>query len=109
MTARRLSASGASLAIHLLLLALVIWLPFDAAMPAASGSAASARTAIAVHPWERRIPNTEQAAEPAEDTDALPEMDDGGALDVQIPGFTLDVRKIATRVSSLFPFLTSTI
>lgn len=106
MNARRLSASGASLALHVLAAAAIVWLPVSVSRTSASPQSGSG-TAIASYPWEHRVPKPDQAGQVEKNEDKLDVgIDDGGDIDVQLPGFTFDVRKIARRSSSLFPFLT---
>ena len=109
MNTRRLSASAASLVIHLLVIGLLLWSPFDAASPAASGAPPRDRTTIAVYSVEQPPPQPGESNEPRGDANDFLQGEEFSATDGRIPGFTFDVRKIVQRASSLFPFLTGTV
>jgi hypothetical protein len=101
MLRRRVSASGISLAIHFIVIALVVWAPIEPVESSGDGGG-SGGSVVAVYPWEPRPPATQ---EPSGDLEAMLDVEDEGGEEVLLPGFSFDIRKIAKNADELFPFL----
>lgn len=121
--ARHLGAGGASVALHLLVVAIVIWVGMRPLTSDASADDDDARagratraplTAFAAPPPESREARSRAAADDDDNGRAFvdgapPDLgivvdDEASTLDLN--GFTFDLRKLTDRAAALFPFVT---
>jgi len=106
---RRISALGASFALHALAALAAFWVAAHLVRVPVSGAEASRPTIVVVHLAEA-LPSLSKDRVSSKTSDAAPEdlgivLPDGESK-LDLPGFTFDFGKVVKRASSLFPFLT---
>jgi hypothetical protein len=107
MTIRHVSASGASLVLHILAGVLIAWLPWgtrSSFQPAAGSATAVFMPSVEASTGDPSSGGVEIAIEPFDDpgASAIP----GPSGEVTVAGFRFDFGKIGQRSKLLFPFLT---
>jgi hypothetical protein len=107
--ARYLSASGASLVLHVAFVLSIAWIPWGTARrllaPTTAGAAAAMIVTMAdaseLAGGEDDVPSA-----PGPESETLDGLSDLPATEFRLPGFAFDFGKVANRARSLFPFLT---
>ena len=109
VAARYVSASGASLVLHVIFALSIAWIPWGTARrllaPSTAGAAAST-VVIMADPSDLVGGDGDAQAAPVTESETLEGLSDLPTTEFRFPGFAFDFGKVAKRAQSLFPFLT---